>query len=181
MYVYIVYYTHVHVQCTCIPCQFWGIQPLTFLYQLTTSPSCSCPSQANRPHMDPDLIQEEMSMQDSVEDYSDTHSQCSTVSQEPEAIKGHIPSIVVSHSHRTGIKDVHRDKGTFVYCIRIVHCLLLSTLAQEITCVIMQTVACKLGFEGIHVQMYKPICTCVYIHVYMYIHNICCTCIYNIF
>ena len=53
-------------------------------------------------------------------------------------------------------------------CIMIVHCLRLSTLAQEITCVIMQTVACKLGFEGINVQMYVhvPICTCVCIHVY---------------
>ena len=39
---------------------------------------------ANNPRFDGETFHEDLSIQDSVEDLSDTHSQCSTLSQEPD-------------------------------------------------------------------------------------------------
>lgn len=55
---------------------------------------------ANNPHkFDNDLFHEDLSINDSVEDFgSDTHSQCSTVSQDPDKVS----------TYRSGMKEGHK-------------------------------------------------------------------------
>lgn len=93
--------------------------------------------------MDVDLVHEEMSIQDSVEDFSDTHSQCSTVSQEPEASKGHLPISSITHSHKAVFKDAHRDRGT---------CTCMYTHTVYCTC----TWLCVIQPYSVHVHVWLP-------------------------
>ena len=64
-----------------------------------------CSSKANRPSLELDPLHEEMSVQDSIEDISDTHSQCSTMSQEPDSSRVMMGNIGLAHTHRL------KDKG----------------------------------------------------------------------
>ena len=66
--------------------------------------------QANRPHMDVDLLHEEMSVLDSVDDFSDTHSQCSTMSQDPDTSRTHLSIGTISGAGGSH-KSLFRDKS----------------------------------------------------------------------
>ena len=59
--------------------------------------------------MDVDLLHEEMSVLDSVDDFSDTHSQCSTVSQDPDTSRTHLSISTIGGGHPH--KSLFRDKS----------------------------------------------------------------------